>query len=1041
METFSERQEEVIAAANKQVLWMFRIQDTLGNWFYRSTGYNALVPGGLEEVGAIEAPGVWLDGEQDMEVPFGITNFAGVTLRRSKSESGIHAPNDISFTLMNKGNTLTAANYIGGTVRVSLIIADATGREVCGSWRFRIRTASPYNQQIDMTCEDFLQEYLVGSYPNTRLISDIFPAAEGTAKDNVCVPESYGTAYIPLRSVYAGAARHYLLGRPVDSNGDPVTYTIDEVRSPRELGPKIVWTSAGFTFQQATNNDAGGVSWRMFQPLIADGDSGLFLNGSKILDVPTKFSRSDTASLTNPADIIRRVLNNMGVDDYDLNLTSFDAAAATFTGWGLTWNFAFWYKQDRARVLSTLLAMCHSALVLSENVSLVALSKTSQMTLTTAQVLKSQEVGPDTFKYADSLGKRQSDSGYVTYQQAGESQDEFIKIIVPAKATTAQIDNETIDFPGVQNTVHVQKLGTLYYQRKFLKEAEVSNMLKGLCLALRPDDVVTIDNADYGGTYDVLVEEVSINPDASLSITAIRFAEALDDWADLSPGAITIASSAPTGAFAPVISGPDTTPTSGSPPNALLNRLRLGTGTDYLVMDPASPMRLSMYVSDVEKFRIGNLNGFLGYASDLYGIAIGDATEYLKYEATNGLRISGKFEAGTIDIGGADASSFHVDASGNIWAGAATFDIGTNPFAVSAAGVLRAMSGAIGGFTLDSTEGLYAGADATRVQMKPGAGFWAGATAFDAAPFRVSQAGALVASSATITGTINATAGYMLTLTLGKSGVSSGTLTLELNDGGGDTYIAAGKTDYDNTVAGFILGLDDSDSDKPKFYIGDATKYLNWDGAALTIAGATLSSIVIAGTTADAFTINSDATDANADLVLGRTTGGNATLRWNGTIVAIDKNFQCPTINLTGGQIAFPSAQSASADPNTLDDYQEGTWTPDVGGTATYGGENYGLYVKIGKWVYLTGALNIDAIGTGSATTISGLPFAVSRTQAANVSYFGSLAVNTISLHCLAYGSTLLFYGLSAAAATVTQLSLIGSGTLIYFSAVYETSG
>jgi hypothetical protein len=585
--------------------------------------------------------------------------------------------------------------------------------------------------------------------------------------------------------------------------------------------------------------------------------------------------------------------------------------------------------------------------------------------------MRQEEAGPDTFKYADSLGKRQSDSGYVTFQQAGESQDEFIKIIVPAKSTKLQIDNETIDFPGVQNTVHVQKLGSLHYQRKFMKQAEVSNTLKGLCLALRPDDVVTINNADYGGTYDVLVEEVSINPDASLSISATKFAEALDDWDDLAPGAITIASSAPTGAFAPVISGPDTTATSGDPPNTMRGRQRLGTGTDYIVLDPDSPLRLSMYDDDVEKLRIGNLNGFLGYATDLYGIAIGDAAAYLKYEATNGLRISGKFEAGTIDIGGADTSSFHVDTSGNIWLGAATYNLATNPFAVSAAGVLRAASGAVAGFTIDGTEGLYSGSGATRVQMKVGAGFWAGATAFASAPFRVSAAGALVASSATITGTIYATAGYMTALTLGSTGVASGTLTLQLLDGGGDTYIAAGKTDFTNVgAAGFILGLDDSDSNLPKFYIGDSTKYLNWDGAALTITGATLASVVITGTSNDSFTVNSDLTDANADLVLGRTTGGSATLRWDGTIVSIDKNFAA-TAGLHVGGTSDPG------DNNLL-----------VDGTGTITGA-FGCNSKSAQTAYASGgALNAyttGAFGLDSGANMAALHAMVVSIRAALV--------------------------------------------------------
>lgn len=63
----------------------------------------------------------------------------------------------------------------------------------------------------------------------------------------------------------------------------------------------------------------------------------------------------------------------------------------------------------------------------------------------------------------------------------------------------------------------------------------------------------------------------------------------------------------------------------------------------------------------------------------------------------------GALTAATIDIGGSDATSFHVDIDGNMWLGAATFNISTNPFAVSNAGVIRAVSGTIGGWTLSST--------------------------------------------------------------------------------------------------------------------------------------------------------------------------------------------------------------------------------------------------------------------------------------------------------------------------------------------------
>ncbi len=82
----------------------------------------------------------------------------------------------------------------------------------------------------------------------------------------------------------------------------------------------------------------------------------------------------------------------------------------------------------------------------------------------------------------------------------------------------------------------------------------------------------------------------------------------------------------------------------------------------------------------------------------------------------------------------------------------------------------------------------------------------------------------------------------------------------------------------------------------------------------------------------------------------------------------------------TAGQILFPATQNASADANTLDDYEEGTFTPTItfGGGAT--GVTYttqsGSYTKIGRQVQFTLTLTLSAKGssTGSAV-IGGLPF------------------------------------------------------------------
>ena len=91
---------------------------------------------------------------------------------------------------------------------------------------------------------------------------------------------------------------------------------------------------------------------------------------------------------------------------------------------------------------------------------------------------------------------------------------------------------------------------------------------------------------------------------------------------------------------------------------------------------------------DVGDVIIGNYNGGSGAKWD---------------QSAGTFDIKGALSAGTIDIGGLDDSSFHVDIDGNMWLGAAAFNITTNPFAVSKAGVIRAVSGTIGGWTLGAT--------------------------------------------------------------------------------------------------------------------------------------------------------------------------------------------------------------------------------------------------------------------------------------------------------------------------------------------------
>jgi len=119
-------------------------------------------------------------------------------------------------------------------------------------------------------------------------------------------------------------------------------------------------------------------------------------------------------------------------------------------------------------------------------------------------------------------------------------------------------------------------------------------------------------------------------------------------------------------------------------------------------------------------------------------------------------------------------------------AGGGTLDIKSANVDIS--GTMTITAGVVGGFNVDPTEGLYIGAGATRVQMKPGAGIWCGATAIGDAPFSVTDDGTLVATSATITGGITATTGSIGGWTIGATTLTGGNLTLDA----GNTKITAG---------------------------------------------------------------------------------------------------------------------------------------------------------------------------------------------------------------------------------------------------------
>ena len=139
----------------------------------------------------------------------------------------------------------------------------------------------------------------------------------------------------------------------------------------------------------------------------------------------------------------------------------------------------------------------------------------------------------------------------------------------------------------------------------------------------------------------------------------------------------------------------------------------------------------------------------------------------------------------------------------------------------------------------------------------------------------------------------------------------------------------------------------------------------------------------------------------------------------------------------SGAGITFPATKSPSADANTLDDYEEGTWTPSVGGTATYTTRS-GQYVKIGRVVTVFGQFVINSIGSSTGQFIGGLPFSSSLECTIPVDKSQSLT-SAITWIALRTSGTELYAVTRTSASTSGNVNaiVIGNSTEMQFTGTY----
>jgi hypothetical protein len=193
------------------------------------------------------------------------------------------------------------------------------------------------------------------------------------------------------------------------------------------------------------------------------------------------------------------------------------------------------------------------------------------------------------------------------------------------------------------------------------------------------------------------------------------------------------------------------------------------------------------------------------------------------------------------------------------------------------------------------------------------------------------------------------------------------------------------------------------------------------------------------GTTDEATTLNGiaiKATRGGGKIVFNTASSERARIDSSGRLLVgtATANTSGGVLQLSSG-ITFPATAVASADPNTLDDYEEGTWTPvDQSGAGLSLTASLPSYTKVGRLVTASAYVVFPTTTNTSQVTIS-LPFQCGNVVGAGmVRYTTSSVIHTIHVNPAA--STFSLY--AAGGSSVNNISY--SGLRLDFEVVYFAS-
>lgn len=524
MITFTAGQTTEIESTRKKTSWLFEITPVGQPTLYWSTKTITI-------------------GEQEYLFKINPDSFSGIRMPRNRTEAGIIPMPEMSFIANNFTTPPFSSTYFSNAV---VVVRYLINEVECRTWKMVVRSCAPGFKTLAFDCEGFLKQYLKGDLPLSPKIIQLDPNYKGDEND--CVPVLYGTAYLPLPCIIDNNQRHYLLG-PTNLSQ---TYTVTAVHSPKAWNSSSEWLATGYTFNQAAMSVG---SYRLLRPIINDSNAdgtadacGLFPSGDLYLPIAAKFSCSRTASITDPALVIQDFLEQIGVSagDIDIGTTSADLALR-----GIGFEGGWTRRQSAESFLAGLLVECNVEFDIRDKIYLRVVSGTSVLDIDNDKVLRD---GNKSLWGYNLLTKSEYNAGHAYWSEDGIPADRPVGAVVSPDDSITNPSYERLDFNLIHDSILVQKLSCLLFQRQLLSIGQPRWKSPLSLLGLQPGDVVTIINDDYGAagsSYLSLIDEITIESQGDterIAVNAIRLSR-LDDFDDLTFSALTI----PEGAAEPEV--------------------------------------------------------------------------------------------------------------------------------------------------------------------------------------------------------------------------------------------------------------------------------------------------------------------------------------------------------------------------------------------------------------------------------------------------------------------------------------------------------